>query len=247
VDHQQLQKIKDLGKSQRDIVKLMMPLYFDPIDCTKEEHDLAEYLWRLILNDQTPEFLAKKGTEGFPYLSCVTFFYDNFYVRLFDIHPASKSLFKSGMKGQGKFLVIMLSLALSELEKPAQFDKSLLKLTEIHYKRGVKAVEYGIVGDVLFWTLRKVIGEIDYTSKVHRVWVKVYSRMLKTIVPAAVSMELGASESVGRELTGMFSTAVPANTVVKVDDRGENHLESQKVLNLHKEASVNTIRPATTV
>ena len=136
---------KELGRSQHAIVKLMMPLYFDPIDCTPEEHKMAEDCWNLVLTDKTPEFLAKKGTEGFPYTSCVTFFYDNFYVRLFDIHPAAKELFKSGMKGQGKFLVMMLSLALSELNQPEQFEKSLLRLADIHYKRGVKAVECEIL------------------------------------------------------------------------------------------------------
>lgn len=138
-----------LGKSQQAIVQLMMPLYFDPVDCTQLEHQIAEQAWSLVLTDKTPEFLAKKGTEGFNYTSCVTFFYDNFYCRLFDIHPASKELFKSGMKGQGKFLVLMMSLTLSEYSKPDQFDKSLIKLAEIHYKKGVKAIECkGLICDL---------------------------------------------------------------------------------------------------
>lgn len=132
---------QQLGKSQHAIVQLMMPLYFDPVDCTHQEHDIAEASWNLVLKDKAPEFLAKKGTEGFMYTSCVTFFFDTFYCRLFDIHPAAKDLFKHGMKGQGKFLCMMISLSLSEMEKPAQFDKSLVKLAEIHYKKAVKAVE----------------------------------------------------------------------------------------------------------
>jgi len=228
-------KHKNLGKNQKDIVKLMMPLYFDPVEITVEEHKLAEYWWQLILTDKTPEFLTKKGTEGFSYQSCVTFFYDNFYVRLFDIHPAAKDLFKTGMKGQGKFLVMMLSLALSELEKPAQFDKSLLKLAEIHYKRGVKAVEYGIVGDVLFWTLRKVIGDASYTEEVHRVWVKVYSRMLKTIVPSAVAHELQSDTTVRRDMTGMFSDGSSTPNITPSNDDNSNHeLESQRLITSHK-------------
>lgn len=135
------QRHQQLGKSQKAIVELMMPLYFDPVDCTHEEHKAAEAAWNLVLTDKSPEFLARKGTEGFPYLSNVTFFFDTFYCRLFDIHPAAKELFKHGMKGQGKFLVMMISLSLSEIEKPAQFDKTLIKLAEIHYKKAVKAVE----------------------------------------------------------------------------------------------------------
>ena len=67
--------------------------------------------------------------------------YDSFYTRLFDIHPMSRYLFKNGMKSQGKFLVQMISLALSELSDPAKFDRTLTKLAEVHYHRGVRAVE----------------------------------------------------------------------------------------------------------
>lgn len=143
-------RIQKLGKSQQDIVELMMPLYFDPIDCTPAEHKMACQAWDLVLKDKSPEFLAKKGREDFPYMSCVTFFFDTYYCRLFDIHPAAKALFKRGMKSQGKFLVMMLSLALSELEKPAQFDKTLIKLAEVHYNWSVKAVECKLL-EVMFF------------------------------------------------------------------------------------------------
>ncbi len=53
----------------------------------------------------------------------------------------ARYLFKSGMRSQGKFLVQMISLSLSELADPAKFDKTLTKLAEVHYERGVKAVE----------------------------------------------------------------------------------------------------------
>lgn len=97
--------------------------------------------WNLILDDQSPVFRERKGKPDFPYQSCVTFFYDTFYTRLFDIHPTCRHMFKSGMRAQGKFLVKMISLALSELDDPEQFDKNLVKLAEIHYERGVKSVE----------------------------------------------------------------------------------------------------------
>lgn len=48
----------------------------------------------------------------------------------------------------------------------------------------------GIVGEVLFYTLRMCLGKSIYLPSVHRVWVKVYSRMLRTIVPVAVALEL---------------------------------------------------------
>ena len=48
----------------------------------------------------------------------------------------------------------------------------------------------GLVGEVLFWSIRKCIGTAQYTVEVHEAWVKIYSRMLKTMVPVAVAHEL---------------------------------------------------------
>ena len=130
-----------LHKNEREVVKLMMPVYYNGADVTPEERKLASDSWDLILNEQSPEFLAKKGQPDFQYQSCVTFFYDSFYFRLFDIHPMCRGLFKNGMKSQGKFLVKMISLALSELDAAEKFDKNLSKLAEVHFQRGVKTVE----------------------------------------------------------------------------------------------------------
>ena len=66
----------------------------------------------------------------------------------------------------------------------------------------------GVVGDVLFWTVRRVVGDDHYTVELHNAWVKVYSRMLKVLVPAGVALELkGGSGEVSlskRDLTSMF-------------------------------------------
>lgn len=70
------------------------------------------------------------------------FFYDTFYHRLFDVHPMCRSMFKSGLKTQGKFLVKMISLCLSEINSdPQKFNQTLVNLTEVHNTRGVKSIE----------------------------------------------------------------------------------------------------------
>ena len=47
----------------------------------------------------------------------------------------------------------------------------------------------GIVGEVLFYSLRVVLGSA-YTPEVHHVWIKIFCRMLRTIIPSAVYLEL---------------------------------------------------------
>eukprot|EP01031_Cornospumella_fuschlensis_P026971 gene26971-32586_t len=201
----------DLQKSEKEVVKLMMPVYYIPDTITPEERALAARTWNLILDDKAPQYLHNKATNpDFHYNSSVTFFYDSFYIRLFDIHPMSRQLFKGG-----KFLVKMISLALSELDDAEKFDRNLVKLAEIHYQRGVKAVEYGIVGEILFWVMRHVLGTSTYLQAVHFAWVKVYSRMLTTIVPVAIGLELKGGSVMAKERTSYRSSAMFDKTTMK--------------------------------
>jgi len=199
---------KALGKKDNEIVGLMMPIYYTAEEMLPEQRKIASDSWNLILNDTIPDVDERKKND--PEFTSVTFFYDSFYARLFDIHPMSRELFKSGMKAQGKFLVSMITLSLSELDNPEKFNTALVKLAEVHYHRGVKASEYGIVGEVLFWALRLVVGTELYTDQMHSAWVKVYSRMLRVIVPVAISWELerGSSKVQSTRVSNSRSRAV---------------------------------------
>ena len=132
-----------LNRSAAEVVRLMMPVYYTTENITYEDRKLAKATWNLVVNDTSPEYLARKGKADFHCQCCVSFFYDTFYTRLFDVHPICRPLFMHGMKSQGKFLVKMIGLALSELENenPQIFEKTLHHLAKVHYERGVKAVE----------------------------------------------------------------------------------------------------------
>jgi hypothetical protein len=82
-----------IGRSQADIVKLMMPIYYIDIEVSPAEIAAARVGWLQITSDTAPQFLALKGTEGFPYLSSTSMFFDLFYNRLFDIHPVRMKAF----------------------------------------------------------------------------------------------------------------------------------------------------------
>jgi hemoglobin-like flavoprotein len=207
-----------LDKTEEEIVMLMMPVYYCADILTKDEHKMASASWQLILNNTAPGYLAlKKNNPNFKFTSSILFFYDTFYLRLFDIHPLARDLFKDA-KSQGKFLVKMISLSLSEHADVVKYEKTLIKLAEIHNERGVKAIECkglsfflntlhqpavilifsfylllildGLVGEVLFWSIRAIVGAEAYTYDIHQAWVKIYSRMLRTMVPVAVAHEL---------------------------------------------------------
>jgi len=57
--------------------------------------------------------------------------------------------------------------------------------------------------------MRRVMGYNAYTDRVHTVWVKIYNRMLRTIIPVAIKLEMqsrgdGSSKSSGRSYNSSF-------------------------------------------
>ncbi len=130
----------NLAKTEGEIVRLMMPVYYNEEPITQDELEAAHNSWKMILNNASPEFLIRRKDRSFTFPTCIMYFYSSFYERLFDIHPLAKNLFRD-MRSQGKFLVKMISLALSEKADPVKYEKTLAKLAEVHNERGVKAVE----------------------------------------------------------------------------------------------------------
>ena len=129
-----------LRGGEEEIVKLMMPVYYNDKALTSEEYQIAEQAWNLILTDSSKEFNLRRKDPNFPHPSCIVFFYNSFYTRLFDIHPLARDLFKD-VQSQGKFLVKMISLSLSERADEKRYRQTLIKLAEIHNERGIKAAE----------------------------------------------------------------------------------------------------------
>jgi hemoglobin-like flavoprotein len=172
----------------------MMPVYFSSEELTKDDLHIARASWNLVLGDPiigeiNQHFIDNNIKERFGYPSTVAWFFDIFYKRFFDMHPSAKPLFKGGIKTQGRFMVKMITLLLSNLDDKVKFEDALVKLADVHNKRGIKAIEYGVVGEILFYTLRMVTGPV-YDKTTHRAWVLVFSSMLTTLVPIAVQYEM---------------------------------------------------------
>mmetsp|Transcript_22680 Transcript_22680/g.20597 ORF Transcript_22680/g.20597 Transcript_22680/m.20597 type:complete len:261 (+) Transcript_22680:32-814(+) len=177
------------NKSNKDIVvRIMMPLYYTHDKLTKEDVERASLSWNNILNNQSFKFLNEIKSRKLNIKSCKEWFETVFYQRLFDVHPLSKYMFKNP-ETQGRFLSSLLSFIFTILEDEDKFNLRLVELALSHCKRGVKACEYAIIGDVMFWSLREVLGSL-YDDRTNEAWIKIFSMMLKVIVPIAIDHEL---------------------------------------------------------
>jgi hemoglobin-like flavoprotein len=168
---------------------LTTPLVVHTPDITDTDINLAKSVWSSIIEDRSPLYLEEKMKDSnFPHSSCISWFYSIFYDRLFNVHPMCRPLFTSGIVSQGKFLVKMVTFILNSLKHRSKFTTAMQELAKRHCERGIRGVEYGIVGDVLFYSLQKTTG-ILYTLEVEIAWKKIFSSMLAVIVPLCVEYE----------------------------------------------------------
>lgn len=128
------------NKNPKEVSRVVMPIYFTEDDVSEDERKLAVDSWQLILDEKAPEYLEKKQDLSFPYQSACTFFYDSFYVRLFDVHPDCRHLFRKGIKSQGRLLMKLISLCLAQIIDP-KINKILTDIATSHFHFGVHAVE----------------------------------------------------------------------------------------------------------
>ena len=175
--------------SDEDIAALMMPIYYVS-DSTVAEVDIsnAKLCWKIIANGSSPVYKAYKDSTGPPALESLQWFSQLFYQRLFDVNPSARPLFKNSIEVQGRVLIAIISTALSQLKDPVGFNGTLVNLAHVHVTRGVRATQFGLMGDILFWTLRTTLGEI-FTDEYRLSWVRIYSRMLKIILPTMIGDE----------------------------------------------------------
>lgn len=89
----------------------------------------------------------------------------------------------------------------------------------------------GIFGECLFWVLKLIVGP-EYDAVTHMGWVKIFSRVLKVMVPIAVQYEIDNKESMKNRIASRHSamtTALEKSTLHSsaVDDSSVSASTSQ--------------------
>lgn len=157
--------------------------------------------------------VAPEDDPRSPLYSPISHLYDLFYNRLFELAPAVRPLFKGSIKTQGRALVKMLDGAVSLLERPATLKPALEALAERHVKYGALPAHYGVVGEVLLWTLERVLGPEGYTDEVKTAWLTVYSVMMHVMLPHAYGRRRRAKPSSAAAVAPAGPTEVPKSSV----------------------------------
>eukprot|EP00607_Mallomonas_marina_P008588 CAMPEP_0182420254 /NCGR_PEP_ID=MMETSP1167-20130531/4916_1 /TAXON_ID=2988 /ORGANISM="Mallomonas Sp, Strain CCMP3275" /LENGTH=388 /DNA_ID=CAMNT_0024595967 /DNA_START=89 /DNA_END=1258 /DNA_ORIENTATION=+ len=175
----------EMRGTKEEIFQRLLPAYYIDAEITEQDVINATKSWDYVTNDTSPEYLARAGEEGFP-SSCLTWFYDSFFELSSELDEKSKELYKDNLKVQVRALVGMIKLILKIFKDPSTTDVILTKVANGHTKKGVKAYQYGVVGEVLIGTFQFCLGDA-FTEELKQSWIRIFSHCLKVIVPVAIS------------------------------------------------------------
>ena len=111
-----------------------------------------------------------------------------FYGRLFELEPATRSLFKISIREQARKLMDTLSTVVDALDR---FEKLLPYLTELgqrHLGYGVQPQHYEILRSALLWAMGQALG-VEFDRDTRAAW----ENLLTTI--SAVMLEAAAQKA----------------------------------------------------
>jgi len=107
-----------------------------------------------------------------------------FYQRLFELDPATRSLFSGDMDVQARKLTAMIATAVTGLGKPDRIVGAVRDLGRRHMAYGVFDHQYETMGQALLWTLEQCLGN-EFTPDVRDAWSSVYTRLAEIMRTAA--------------------------------------------------------------
>lgn len=107
-----------------------------------------------------------------------------FYNRLFDIAPGLRPLFPDDVASQGVKLMSMLGSIVAQLHDHETLMPIVGDLARRHVSYGTTPAHYEVIGEALFWTLARGLGE-RFTPAVETAWSKGYRFLAAAMIEAA--------------------------------------------------------------
>ena len=109
---------------------------------------------------------------------------ETFYMRLFEIAPEYRFLFKNNMSKQGAMLMSTLGLAVGSLNNLEAILPAVRALGKRHAGYGVTAEHYQPVAEAFLWTLNLYLGE-EFTPELQQAWVEAYTILAGAMIEAS--------------------------------------------------------------
>jgi hemoglobin-like flavoprotein len=106
---------------------------------------------------------------------------DAFYSKLFNDHPYTRKMFPKEMDQQFIKLIDMLSYVIMSLDRPQEIKNGIEAMAHRHKTYGVKPEHYNMVGEALFWTIKKGLGS-EWNQEISEAWTVCYQTLAEKMV-----------------------------------------------------------------
>jgi len=106
-----------------------------------------------------------------------------FYVRLFELDPTAKALFKGKLDFQGGKLMTTLNVVVESLDNLEGVIPMLHAMGKRHIIYNVRAEQYDIVGAAFLWVLGQGLGD-DFTEETKEAWTIAYGLIASVMLEA---------------------------------------------------------------
>lgn len=108
-----------------------------------------------------------------------------FFERLYDIHPLSRQM----QLHETDFLTDLTNVLFQQQRSRDEFLATINNFIKTPSYINLKSIEYVIVGDVLLHAIGTVLGEENFSQDVLLLWRKVYSVLLRHLIPQTIISE----------------------------------------------------------
>lgn len=133
-------KTAAMSADNREIIALLMPLFYIKAPLLPSELEEATRVWKIIVKNQSKHFAELKTANPNLQPKLVSeYLHLVFYNRLFEVHPGCRGMFNRALNKMN--LLPMISLVLSKLDDEPSLRKTLNNLVNVHNRIGIKAVE----------------------------------------------------------------------------------------------------------
>lgn len=122
----------------------------------------------------------------------------NFYMRLFELHPELRPLFRSNIQEQPKKFLDMLAMLIGLIDDIEEQGSLIKHLGKRHLGYGVKPKHYTMVGDALLWAFEEVLKD-RFSGEVKSAWMMLYGEITKLAI--GDEKETSATKLTGKDKT----------------------------------------------
>lgn len=166
--------------AQYKVTNISQTITVVDLDCVRQS-------WSIIVDTPTESFLRAQRNEKFDSVSSLSWFYELFYGRLFELYPYTLQFFgRAGFIEQGRLISTIISGCLQCQRVPFVLKQYLRPVIEPYALKGAKVDFFIAMGSSLHWALGHVL-DTQLTVEARKAWSQIYNYVLHYVIMPIVN------------------------------------------------------------